>query len=103
MAVAAAEMAFAGGLGVELDVSAMATDGEISEAAKLFAESAGRFIVEVAPDKYDAFLRIVKDCPFAELGKVTDDGRIVIAGKSGTLIDLSATDAKAAWQKTFDW
>ena len=72
LAVAAAEMAFAGGLGVELDLAAVPTDLHRPAAqgctrrtggALLFAESAGRFLVEVAPDKYDAFLPTVKDLP----------------------------------------
>ncbi len=105
LAVAAAEMAFSGGLGVELDLSAMpAVDGEaLPAAAKLFGESAGRFLVEVPATTYDAFLRIVADCPFAELGKVTDTGRIVLADGGGTLADVPAADARAAWQGTFDW
>ena len=81
----------------------MPTAGSIGDAAKLFAESAGRFLVEVAPDQYDAFLRIVKDCPFAELGRVTAATRVVIRGQGGTLVDLPADQAKAAWQRTFDW
>ena len=62
LAVAAAEMAFAGGLGMELDLSAVGRrgEGDATEAAMLFGESAGRFLVEVAPDQYDAFLRIVE-------------------------------------------
>jgi phosphoribosylformylglycinamidine synthase len=105
LAVAAAEMAFAGGLGVDLDIAAVPTAGGTgaSPVAKLFAESAGRFLVEVAPGHYDAFLRIVEDCPFAELGRVTDSGRIVIRSEGKPLIDLPLADAKAAWQGTFDW
>ena len=104
LAVAAAETAFAGGLGVELDLSAMATEGQgVTPAARLFAESAGRFLVEVAPDQYDGFLRIVKDCPLAELGRVTDSGRVVIGCDGKKLIDVSIDEAKAAWQGTFAW
>jgi phosphoribosylformylglycinamidine synthase len=103
LAVAAAEMAFAGGLGVELDLAAVPAEGDLTDAARLFAESAGRFLVEVAPDNYDAFLRIVKDCPFGEIGRVTDSGRIVIARGAQALIDVSVQDAKAAWKGTFDW
>jgi phosphoribosylformylglycinamidine (FGAM) synthase-like enzyme len=73
-------------------------------AALLFGESAGRFLVEVPPSQYDAFLRIVKDCPFGEVGKVTDSGRIVIAsGRSGPIVDLPIDQAKDAWQGTFAW
>jgi len=104
LAVAAAEMAFSGALGVELDLAAVpTTDNSVGDQARLFAESAGRFLVEVAPQNYDAFLRIVKDCPFGEVGKVTGAGRIVIKGQAGDVIDLPAADAKAAWQKTFNW
>jgi len=103
LAVAAAEMAFAGGLGAELDLAAVVTDGDVPEPAKLFAESAGRFLVEVAPDSRQAFLETMRDCPAGELGSVTDTGRIVIRGEAGAVIDLPIDEAKAAWQGTFDW
>jgi len=103
LAVAAAEMAFSGGLGVELDLGAICVDGDAGEAARLFGESAGRFLVEVAPDKYDEFLRTLRDCPFGEIGKVTVGGRVVIVSGGRTVVDVAAADAKAAWQETFDW
>jgi phosphoribosylformylglycinamidine synthase subunit PurSL len=104
LAVAAAEMAFAGGLGVELDIAAVPTgDATVAPAALLFAEYAGRFLVEVTPDNHDAFLRLVQDCPVGELGAVTDSGRVVINAGGKTLIDVPNADAKAAWQGTFDW
>ena len=103
LAVAAAEMAFAGGLGVTICLEAVPAEGACPEPALLFGESPGRFVVEVQPDNYDAFMRIVKDCPLGELGRVTDAGRIVVTARRGTVIDLPAADAKAAWQGTFDW
>jgi len=103
LAVAAAEMAFSGGMGVELNVEAMASDPSTNEQALLLAEDAGRFLVEVAPENYDAFLRITKDLPVGQIGRVTDTGRIVIKGAQSTLIDIPIEDAKTAWQKTFDW
>jgi phosphoribosylformylglycinamidine synthase len=103
LAVAAAEMAFGGELGVDLNIAAMPGKPQAapSDATSLFSESAGRFLVEVAPQHYDAFLRIVKDCPFGELGKVTASGRVVIRTDKKTLIDLEAGAAKKAWQETF--
>ena len=104
LAVAAAETAFAGGLGVELDLAAAVTESGCGDAALLFAESAGRFLVEVAPDRYDAFLRIVKDCPVGEIGRVTDTGRIVARGAGRrAVLDVAIAEAKAAWRKTFAW
>ena len=103
LAVAAAEMAFAGALGVDLDLAAMPADADVPETARLFAESAGRFLVEVAPENRQAFLDLFTDLPAGEVGKVTGTGRVVIRGRAGTVIDLAIDEAKAAWQSTFDW
>ena len=100
LAVAAAEMAFSGGLGTELDLSGGAG---VPLAAKLFAENAGRFLVEVAPDNREAFVEIVRYVPASIIGKVTDTGRIVVAADGKTLINVSIGQAKAAWQGTFNW
>ena len=106
LAVAAAEMAFAGGLGVALDLTEVpaaaggtACSQAVFDPAKLFAENAGRFLVEVAPENIEAFVAAIGDVPCGRVGEVTDTGQIVIEG----LIDVSAADAKAAWQGTFDW
>jgi len=103
LTVAAAEMAFSGGLGVAIDLDRMCVEGDASEAAKLFGESAGRFLVEVAPDKYDEFVRTIGDCPFGEIGKVTGSGRVVMTSGGRTVVDIEAAETKAAWQETFDW
>jgi len=105
LAVAAAEMAFGGELGAELDLAAVPTAGGAgaAPAALLFAEDAGRFLVEVAPENHGNFMQLVKDCPVGELGRVTDSGRVVISDAGDKLIDLPIDEAKAAWQATFDW
>jgi phosphoribosylformylglycinamidine synthase len=104
LAVAAAEMAFAGGLGMELNISGLPVpmhESGPATAALLFGESAGRFLVEVAPEKYDAFLRIVKDCPFGELGRISDTGRLKIKAGSKVVLDVSVLEALDSWQGTF--
>jgi phosphoribosylformylglycinamidine synthase len=111
LAVAAAEMAMSGGLGMDLDIAAMpvACEGATlarnaacpSEAALLMGESAGRFLVEVSPANYDAFMRVVKDCPVGELGRVTDSGRLVVRNSGRTVIDARIDAIKQAWQGTF--
>jgi len=103
LAVAAAEMAFSGGLGVSLNLAAVPTvnNATLEPAVALFNESAGRFLVEVAPDHYDAFVRHVANVPHGEIGRVTDTGRIVVMSGNKTVLDLGIADAKAAWQKTF--
>ena len=102
LAIAAAEMAFSGGLGLELDVACLPTDGPVSDAAALFAEYAGRFLVEVEAGKQDAFEGLAKDCPPALLGKVNDTGRLAISADGRKLVDLDIEDARGAWRGTFD-
>ncbi len=111
LAVAAAEMAFAGGLGMELNLAAMPVgrSGFVggpspSPAAMLFGEKAGRFLCEVAPEKYDAFCRAMAEVPFGELGVVTEKPRLVIHGLGGekdVLVDADIHDLRAAWRATF--
>jgi phosphoribosylformylglycinamidine synthase subunit PurSL len=99
LAVAAAEMAFAGGYGAELSLENIPCTGTLLDGQKLFAESAGRFLVEVEPGKLDALRSTLGDAPHALVGEVTDADRIRI----GDAVDLPLVDAKAAWQKTFGW
>ncbi|MCP4375596.1 MAG: phosphoribosylformylglycinamidine synthase subunit PurL [bacterium] len=100
LAVAAAEMAFSGGLGIELE---LASDSATGDQALLFGEDAGRFLVEITPENRDAFIQATNALPVKELGRVTDTGQIIIKSAQGTLIDIPIKETKAAWQGTFDW
>jgi phosphoribosylformylglycinamidine synthase len=98
LAVAAAEMAFSGQAGMELDLTSLPAEGAPSTAALLFGESAGRFLVEVSPAQYDRFMRLVADVPLAQVGQVTATGRLVICSHGRTVLDADARAAKDAWQ-----
>src|SRR5208337_3490420 len=47
LAVAAAEMAFAGGFGADMAIEGIPCDGDLDAAARLFSESNTRFLCEV--------------------------------------------------------
>src|SRR5690606_34455818 len=49
LAVAAAEMAFAGGVGLAIDLEAVPHDGNADELTLLFSETPTRFLLEVPP------------------------------------------------------
>ncbi len=72
LAVSAAEMAFAGGLGLRLALDALHPDFVIA----LFAETNGCLLAEVAPEKADAFEAALDGLPFRLLGEVTADGAL---------------------------
>ncbi len=99
-AVAAAEMAFAGGLGMELDVAAMETEGEVPVAARLFGESASRLIVEVEAGRAAEFEKIMADAaaPCAKGGIVTALPKFVLKNGGETLVDSDIDSLGEAWR-----
>jgi phosphoribosylformylglycinamidine synthase len=103
LAVAAAEMAFSGWLGLQLDLDKLCVEGEVSPEARLFGESAGRFLVEVPSGKAQAFEDALADVALRAVGSVTSQRRLEISCQGRTWVDLSVEQAKAAWQSTFDW
>lgn len=102
MAVALAEMAFAGGIGA--DITGLAEMGALSDAVKLFSESTTRFLVEVKPEM-EADMRIrFAGLPFVKLGVTVADQRLRIAGSNGEwLIWTKLSELKEAWQKPLRW
>lgn len=102
LAVAAAEMAFAGGYGLELDLCSVPGKALIRSDFVLFSESNSRFLIEVAgQDKY-AFEDLMKSKACAEIGKVTKDEKLLIHGLNGKVaVDASLAELRRSWKKTF--
>jgi len=100
LAVAIAEMAFAGGLGCEIALDAAPTKaGALGAHAILFSESPSRFLVEVEPGRAAAFEKALAGVPFARIGKVSTGNTVRIV-YDGAAIVTSTTDAlKSAWQR----
>ncbi|MBN1691969.1 MAG: phosphoribosylformylglycinamidine synthase subunit PurL [Dehalococcoidales bacterium] len=103
--VAAAEMAFAGGLGVNIDLKNVPL-GETIERDDyiLFSESNSRFLVEIAPEHKQAFEKAVKGTNFTRIGRVTEEEKLVVTGKNGKVVLTAPIDElKEAWQKPLRW
>jgi phosphoribosylformylglycinamidine (FGAM) synthase-like enzyme len=81
LAVALAEMAFAGGVGIEADLRGLAKSADCSRTdTQLFS------------------------LPFGQIGKVTEEKIFSIkAGNGKTVIEADIDSLKQAWQKTLDW
>ncbi|HAB13107.1 MAG TPA: phosphoribosylformylglycinamidine synthase subunit PurL [Planctomycetaceae bacterium] len=105
LAVAAAEMAFAGGIGVSLNLDELATVSDGLQAAELlFSESPTRFLVEVTAESESTFREAVEGQPVVQVGTTNDGDRLEIISDDGrTLVDTSLTDLKQAWQAPLDW
>jgi phosphoribosylformylglycinamidine synthase len=99
LAVALAEMAFAGEVGADVTGTRDIAPGA-SDAVCLFAESATRFVVEVRPGQVAAFRQALGDVPVTRLGQTCKEPRLRIAGVDGAwVVWAKLDDLKEAWQK----
>jgi len=105
IAVAAAEMAFAGGLGVEICLREVPLGEPISrDDFALFSESNTRFLVEVAPEHKTEFENMMTGVDFAAIGRVTNEQNLDVYGVSGKrVLRASLAELKEAWQKPLRW
>ena len=68
----------------------------------LFSESASRFIVSLRESDLPKFKSLFRSVPYAVIGKVTADTRLVVKGMNGSvLIDMENKALKEAWQAPF--
>jgi len=112
LAVAIAEMAFAGQCGADLTLDAIEPsfdddDGRrqrLETAVLLFSESNSRFLCEVRPDAADAFELTMDAIPCARIGSVVDTPRLrVSVGTPGRpVIDAEIDALKRTWQAPSD-
>jgi phosphoribosylformylglycinamidine synthase len=103
LAVAVAEMAFAGGVGADL-TGLGGRSASLSDAALLFAESTTRFIVEVRPGQLSAFEACMDEVPLLRLGRTVPEPRLRIAGTNGEWIVWASLDElREAWQRLLRW
>lgn len=91
VAASLAEMAFAGGFGIDVDVAD-------SNEAWWFSESPTRFVVEVAADKSDAFEAHFDGVTALSLGCTVDSESVTLRSNGQAVIEAANADLKAAWQ-----
>ena len=98
--VAAAEMAFAGGYGMSLNLEGVPTGEDIdADDFLLFSESNSRFLVEIEPQHQHAFENHMAGIPLGCLGTVSATSEFVVKGKIGrSIVDTSIEILKSAWQ-----
>jgi phosphoribosylformylglycinamidine synthase len=102
LAVAAAEMAFAGGFGMELHLQKVPTRNANRNDFVLFSESNSRFLVEVSQEAKNAFEAFMKGNVCAEIGKVTKIPRLCIYGlERKVAVNATLNDLLASWKRAF--
>jgi phosphoribosylformylglycinamidine synthase len=97
LAVAAAEMAIAGGLGLNIDLNSIPCTSPLPHDTVLFAESSGRFLVEVNQELSGRFEELVAGFPCRAVGEVVSGDRFVLASAEAVVVNLSLADLTWAW------
>ncbi len=101
LAMAAAEMAFAGGMGVRINLQSMPmSDAQAGPVVRLFSESNTRFLCEVDSQLRSEFEHALRDVACAKIGQVTTGTRLVIDDGETQLIDADVFELKESWQAT---
>ena len=101
LGVAAAEMALAGGYGVELDLREVPSRAVNRSDFLLFSESNSRFLLEVPEKTKGDFEAVMKGIACAEIGKVVKNPRLIVYGLDGAVaVDSSLKDLRGSWKET---
>ncbi|WP_417850532.1 phosphoribosylformylglycinamidine synthase subunit PurL [Thalassoglobus sp.] len=99
IAVSVAEMAFAGGLGVDVKLDSSGDEATIA----LFSESNTRFVIEVTEENVARINQAFTDRGLptpTHLGTVTGSSAVIIKDSAGnTLINEKIDELKAIWQR----
>ncbi|MEM1108624.1 MAG: AIR synthase-related protein [Planctomycetota bacterium] len=104
--VAAAEMAFAGRVGLDLDLSTLPSDGELDLTAKCFAETPSRYLLEIAPDKVDAVIKSLREAnvPFGQIGTFATTLNLTLrTAAQGQCLTAKLDELRDAWLRPLDW
>ncbi|MEZ6062467.1 MAG: phosphoribosylformylglycinamidine synthase subunit PurL [Planctomycetaceae bacterium] len=91
LAVAAAEMAIAGDVGVTLDA-------DVGDAVNLFSESNSRFLVEVRRSQTSAFEDCIGSVARKLVGVTSSTNLLIVSSTHGVVMNAPVAELKAAWQ-----
>lgn len=105
LAVAAAEMLFAGGLGAEINLGAIQSTPDAREDnVLLFSETPSRYLLEVPEDQLPLLAKLLGDLPMADIGRMTADPQLIITGIGGhVLVNEAVAAFKQSWRAPLDW
>lgn len=98
LGVALAEMAFAGGFGMDIDADRIPRDDDVTALEQvLFSESLSRIVITVPPDQVKAARKALGDVPNEFIGTVVADEQLSIKGLDDAF-EVPLADLKEAWK-----
>jgi len=105
LGVALAETAFAGGLGLRVDLAAVPRAEVEREDLLLFSETPSRFVVTVRPEHAADFEAAMQGTAFAAVGEVIEDDEFTLAPitAEGEGVFTTIGKLKRAWKTTLEF
>jgi phosphoribosylformylglycinamidine synthase len=104
LGVALAETAFAGALGLEIDLRNVPAEEIDRDDVLLFSESASRLLVTVHPAQADGFEEAMAGTTWHQIGSVIETKKLLITGLKGVVaLDEPLVGLKGAWQATLNF
>ncbi len=99
LGVALAESAFAGGFGMDVDLTLLDAPLDLRADKLLFSESQSRLLVTVNPQYQEKFEELFQGQSFALIGKVVESPELkVCAGADNVMVQAPLDRLKCAWQ-----
>jgi len=102
LAVALARSAMAGALGATVDLDACDGVAALADDVALFSESAGRFVITVAPADADAFERRFAGLSCRRAGTVASGERLRLVRAGRTVADVGVEELRIAFRETLE-
>jgi phosphoribosylformylglycinamidine synthase len=103
LAVALSEMAFAGELGLDVDLTKYRSMNFVDSTVLLFSESNSRLLVEVPESQCIAFEKLMCDLPVERIGTVTQASTVRVSCDSQVLIDVQWKKLRDIWRSPLDF
>jgi len=98
LALALAEMAFSGDIGLEVDIQKVPYSGmRMRYDSMLFSESNTRFLVELTEEKADEFTALFRDLPLARIGRTISEKNLKVFAGDRKLVDLPLFLLRKKW------
>jgi phosphoribosylformylglycinamidine synthase len=100
LALAVAEMAFSGDVGIEFDLDMVSFAGKLRRHDSiLFSESNTRFLVEIRKENVDRFVELFHGLPIARIGSTVKDKHLRIFIGKRKIVDLPLLILRKKWQR----
>ena len=102
LAVTIAEMCMGADMGANIFLGEVSKIEDILDYEIMFSESPTRFMLEVEKSKQQEFENKLKGLDFGLVGCVSEDKRLIIAGKDKELVNLEIYQLRESWLGTFE-